>query len=84
MAGPTASNNIDLVQEPMTALAEYARIPIAFTVDRVLDVRPRTDGRGGFVVSEPSAQGRDSKPNCSGTKTFEETLAEQGQSESSS
>lgn len=52
MAGPTAPNNIDLVQEPMTALAEYARIPIAFTVDRVLHVRPRTDGRGGFVLSE--------------------------------
>ena len=38
----------------MTALTEYARIPIAFTVDRVLDVLPRTDGPGGFVLSERS------------------------------
>jgi GNAT superfamily N-acetyltransferase len=35
--------------EPMTALSGYARVPIAFTVDRVLDVAPRADG--GFLLS---------------------------------
>jgi GNAT superfamily N-acetyltransferase len=52
MARLGTPNNIHLVQEPMTALTEYARIPIAFTVDRVLDVRPCTDDPGGFVLSE--------------------------------
>ena len=33
----------------MTALAEYARLPIAFSVDRVLDIMTRADG--GFVLS---------------------------------
>jgi GNAT superfamily N-acetyltransferase len=33
----------------MTALAEYALLPIAFRVDRVLDVTARADG--GFVLS---------------------------------
>lgn len=43
---------IELAEEPMTALLEYARIPIVFTVDRVLDVTARVDGPGGFVFSE--------------------------------
>jgi len=43
---------IELTEEPMTALPEYARIPIIFTVDRVLDVTNRDDGPGGFVLSE--------------------------------
>jgi ribosomal protein S18 acetylase RimI-like enzyme len=43
---------IDVVEEPSSALAEYARIPITFTVDRVLDVTPRVDDRGGFELSE--------------------------------
>src|SRR5207244_10038066 len=44
---------IELAEEPITALTEYARIPIVFTVDRVLDVTARLDGpRGGFVFSE--------------------------------
>ena len=43
---------IELTEEPMTALPEYARIPIAFTVDRVLDVTSRVDEPGGFVLSE--------------------------------
>ena len=43
---------IDIAEEPMTALPEYARIPIVFTVDRVLDVTNRVDGTGGFVLSE--------------------------------
>ncbi len=43
---------IELVEEPMTALLEYARIPIIFTVDRVLDVMARVDGPDGFVFSQ--------------------------------
>ena len=40
---------IDVVEEPMTALAEYALLPIAFLVDQVLDVTVRAEG--GFVPS---------------------------------
>jgi len=43
---------IELTEEPMTALPEYARVPIVFTVDRVFDVTNRDDGPGGFVLSE--------------------------------
>jgi hypothetical protein len=43
---------LELTEEPMTALPEYARIPIIFTVDRVLDVTNRDDGPGGFALSE--------------------------------
>jgi GNAT superfamily N-acetyltransferase len=40
---------IDVVEEPMTAVAEYALLPIAFRVDHVLDVTARADG--GFALS---------------------------------
>jgi GNAT superfamily N-acetyltransferase len=40
---------IDIAEETMTALSEYARLPIAFRVDHVLDVAARTDG--GFDLS---------------------------------
>ena len=40
---------IDVVEEPMTALAEYALLPIAFRVDQVLDVTARAEG--GFALS---------------------------------
>ena len=43
---------IELSEEPMTALLEYARVPIIFTVDRVLNVTNRDDGPGGFALSE--------------------------------
>jgi len=36
----------------MTALGDYGRVPIAFEVDRVLDVVVRHDGLDGFVLSE--------------------------------
>ena len=36
----------------MTALAEYARIPIGFTVDRVLDVTAPANAQGGFMTAE--------------------------------
>jgi GNAT superfamily N-acetyltransferase len=43
---------IELAEEPMAALPEYARVPIVFTVDRVLDVTNRDDGQGRFALSE--------------------------------
>ena len=43
---------IEVTEEPMTAVPEYARVPMVFTVDRVLDVTNRDDGQGGFALSE--------------------------------
>src|SRR6266702_8860866 len=40
---------IDVAEEPITTLSEYARLPIAFSVDRVLDVTARADG--SFLLS---------------------------------
>ena len=48
---------IEFTEEPMTALLEYARVPIVFTVDRVLDVTNRDDGPGGFALSERRLEG---------------------------
>ena len=44
-----APMRIDVAEEPMTALAEYALLPIAFRVDQVLDVTARAEG--GFALS---------------------------------
>lgn len=41
-----------VTEEPMTTLPEYARVPMIFTVDRVLDVTNRSDGPDGFALSE--------------------------------
>jgi GNAT superfamily N-acetyltransferase len=43
---------IEVSEEPITALAEYARIPIAFDVSRVFDVAVQGPGRSGFVLSD--------------------------------
>jgi len=43
---------IELAEQAMTALPDYARVPMTFTVDRVLDVTNRDGGSGGFVLSE--------------------------------
>jgi GNAT superfamily N-acetyltransferase len=43
---------IELAEEPMAALPEYARVPIIFTVERVLDVTTRDDSSGRFSLSE--------------------------------
>ena len=43
---------IDVTAEPVTALPEYARVPIVFTVDRVLDVTHLDDGARGLALSE--------------------------------
>ena len=43
---------IEVTEEPITALSEYARVPILFTVECVLDVTNPGDGPGGFALSE--------------------------------
>ena len=43
---------IGLTEEPMMALPEYARVPIVFTVDRVLDVTNCDGDPGRFLLSE--------------------------------
>src|SRR5436309_2814925 len=42
---------IEVSEEPMTAVAQYARIPIAFEVSEVLDVAGEPGGDGGFALS---------------------------------
>ncbi|MDB5034262.1 MAG: acetyl-transferase [Chlorobi bacterium] len=44
--------DIDLREEPLHNLEEYASIPIAFTVGTVLDVTVEDDGAPRFVLSE--------------------------------
>jgi len=43
---------IEVSEESIAALAEYACIPIAFDVSRVFDVAARGPGRTGFVLSD--------------------------------
>ncbi|PYS89088.1 MAG: hypothetical protein DMF64_18505 [Acidobacteria bacterium] len=45
---------IEVDEEPLTALAEYASIPIAFEVGTVLDVADAGDGLSNFVLTERS------------------------------
>lgn len=44
--------DMEIIEEPITAAAELARIPIAFNVESVFDVLPRDGGLGGLVLSE--------------------------------
>ena len=44
--------NVELTEGPIASVAELARVPIAFTVDRVCDVLPLPNGPGGFTLSE--------------------------------
>jgi len=44
--------NIEISEAPITAVVELARVPIAFQVDRVLDVADQDNGFGGVVLSE--------------------------------
>ncbi|HEX8354826.1 MAG TPA: GNAT family N-acetyltransferase [Pyrinomonadaceae bacterium] len=41
-----------IIEEPFTAAAELANIPIAFEVESVFDVSARDGGLGGLVLSE--------------------------------
>lgn len=43
--------DIDISEAPISSVADLARVPIAFRVDRVLDVEAR-DGTGGCVLTE--------------------------------
>jgi ribosomal protein S18 acetylase RimI-like enzyme len=43
---------IAIAEEPMTALAEYARVPIVFRVDSILDVTSHDEQMRSFVLSE--------------------------------
>jgi len=43
---------IEVSEEPVTALAEYARISIAFEVSQMLDVEVQRSSRTGFVLSD--------------------------------
>jgi GNAT superfamily N-acetyltransferase len=42
----------EIVEQRVVDLAEYSRIPIAFTVDRVLEVTPVDNGLGGLILTE--------------------------------
>lgn len=39
-------------EEPLGLLSEHARVPIAFTVERILEVSLRSDGLGGIALDE--------------------------------
>jgi len=43
---------IEVREDSAAALAEYARIPIAFDVREVFDVAEHTGGRGGFTLTK--------------------------------
>ena len=43
--------SIEVIQEPITALAKYADIPIAFEVNEAFDVAAEPDGSGRFALS---------------------------------
>ena len=45
---------IEVSEEPLAALTEYARIPIAFAVRRILELAVKGNGLGGFILSERS------------------------------
>jgi ribosomal protein S18 acetylase RimI-like enzyme len=46
--------SLELTREPVTpvTLAEHARVPIAFVVDRILEVTPADGGMGGVLFAE--------------------------------
>ncbi len=48
--------DIEITEEPIAAAAQLARIPIAFRVERVMDVSARDGGLGGLVLSERRLQ----------------------------
>ena len=43
---------IEIIEEPISAAAELARVSIAFEVESVFDVSARDGGLGGLVLSE--------------------------------
>ena len=49
--------SVEVGEEPLTALDEYAAIPSAFVVDRVLEVSVRDGGLGGMCLTESAVFG---------------------------
>jgi GNAT superfamily N-acetyltransferase len=43
---------VRVLEQPVSDLTEYSRIPIAFTVDRILEVTPVDNGLGGLLLEE--------------------------------
>ena len=43
---------MDITEEPIIAVGELVRVPIAFEVERVFDVSARAGGLGGLMLSE--------------------------------
>jgi GNAT superfamily N-acetyltransferase len=43
---------LEVVAHPVSDLTEYRQIPIAFTVDRILEVTPIDNGLGGLLLEE--------------------------------
>lgn len=43
---------IDIIEEPMTALDEYSRIPCSFIISRMMEVRELDGGIGGLSLAE--------------------------------
>src|SRR5262249_49981091 len=41
-----------IIHQPVSNLTEYSRIPIAFTVDRILEVTLVDNGLGGLLLEE--------------------------------
>lgn len=44
--------DIQISEEPISALAELSQVSIAFEVDRVFDIEPQAGSPSGFVLSE--------------------------------
>ncbi len=51
-----AEVGVDVAEEPITNLAQHAEVPIAFVVERMLDVSVVHGGLGGFVLSEVAVE----------------------------
>lgn len=49
---PVAPDGVRITREPLTALGALGGISIAFTVERVLEVKPIDGGLGGFALTE--------------------------------
>ena len=45
---------VEVSEQPLTALEDYASVPIAFEVSMVLDVAEQGQGRGEFILTERS------------------------------
>ena len=51
-----AAPGVTVAEEPLTGLGLHGEVPIAFLVERVLDVRLIEDGLGGLVMTEKAVE----------------------------